>query len=683
MILSKTKIYIVPTISIVTKETVAVTNALQLELIHYNIILSSPLVEALRLMEISALKTLSVDILKSNTIGQNLNPPLFSNWENRNDYMSIEEITIQMFGYITQLSGNDLYDDTYMKKLHSDMLSKINISELTTINLATAEEARLSLQKDHITTQHRSQSTKAKGLTNTSPNEYNWIPNPQARTLEMISQGNTCLVNMKLSAHDVLRYFGERYNEGFWVLPSDVKYTNMTWKERVLALEFLSNIPIEVLLEKMGQNRNAWTKFFNHIKLFKQKQFRNKFKNLIAYVHISQGNTIKTVQKNSLPMVKFLVSEGIAEIVNGKNLAYRTFSSRVMSAVESKDYPLIDKLMRRNFNFLLREISTISNAVTKDNNIAFLSLCREAISKANFQTLISILQINVNSEYRIIDVKGNTTVQKANYSPIIRSIQQDIENEIYNRYGKDGQITYDSSLKDKVVPFLAKNQELDRGSKIQFNDTKYIHFFMKWTQESIRTDLDHSWLCVDIHNNMSSVYFRNQSNSYIKQSGDITSAPKPNGASEYSVISLNNIPDDIKYIVPVINVFSGENFSECSEAYAGFMFSDSNSFNINKDHVRYNLSQPAQVNSPFVIDVRNKEIVILDFNCRESRGSIATDYNNEVLMLIEASKTLNKMTVSKFCNMLSGQNKDIVCNVTTVPKKNTDLDIQDLSILVE
>jgi stress response protein SCP2 len=274
--------------------------------------------------------------------------------------------------------------------------------------------------------------------------------------------------------------------------------------------------------------------------------------------------------------------------------------------------------------------------------------------------LLSLIQIDVQAKYRIIDSKGNTTVTEADYHPVIGEIQGVAERELYRRFGFPGQVVVDPELRDKIVPFLSTNAELDRGSKIPFENHPYLYFLMHWVQAPHRrTDLDHSYLAFDSDWNYDTIFFGNQANDYISQSGDITNAPAPNGGTEYGRISLDRVPAHVRYIVPIINVYCGDAFADLPTAYAGFMFSDSSRFSLQREHTRYDLSQPAVANVPFVIDMEEGEIIIVDFNNRVKCGRTAHADAEDIKKVVSALKTKKFLTIGRFAEMLSGDDATV------------------------
>ena len=152
---------------------------------------------------------------------------------------------------------------------------------------------------------------------------------------------------------------------------------------------------------------------------------------------------------------KFL-EEGVVESTESENLVYRTFASRVQTAIANKDFIKIKVLMNSNPGYLLRNLATVSNGIPDYAEIEFVSLVRSLLDKASVDVLFSILSINVNAKYRIIDVKGNTLVEEANYPKFIADIQGDIRRIIKSKFGFNGTVVVDEKLKDKVIPKIGR-----------------------------------------------------------------------------------------------------------------------------------------------------------------------------------------------------------------------------------
>ncbi|MFD5402203.1 TerD family protein [Streptomyces griseorubiginosus] len=108
---------------------------------------------------------------------------------------------------------------------------------------------------------------------------------------------------------------------------------------------------------------------------------------------------------------------------------------------------------------------------------------------------------------------------------------------------------------------------LPRGS-VSRVDGELLRFFVYWKQKERVTDYDLSALLLDAeYDTVSWLSYTNLRAVEGEHSGDITNAP--DGASEFINLRLGSVRGT--YVVPQVNIFSGEQFEEAEESFFGFM----------------------------------------------------------------------------------------------------------------
>ncbi|MEU0408267.1 hypothetical protein ABZ307_10705 [Streptomyces griseorubiginosus] len=108
---------------------------------------------------------------------------------------------------------------------------------------------------------------------------------------------------------------------------------------------------------------------------------------------------------------------------------------------------------------------------------------------------------------------------------------------------------------------------LPRGS-VSPVDGELLRFFVYWKQKQRVTDYDLSALLLDArYDTVSWLSYTNLREVEGEHSGDITNAP--DGASEFINLRLGSVRGT--YIVPQVNIYSGEKFEEAEESFFGFM----------------------------------------------------------------------------------------------------------------
>jgi hypothetical protein len=662
MLLSENAVYVQPSKSARSKSnSVKIANLLSIELMNYGIQLSADLRNSISKLNAKDAQSVATEILKANTMGS-LTPPLFRNWEQRNAFTT-GEIIVQLFAYVFQISGNDLYDPEFLNNLDRDF------DYTKTLNLATKDDATKKFSTlattrvplDMASMQLVVQLAKTLPLDNCER-----IFSDEVRVAVIDGDGGCDFKSFKGRPTDVLKLFALRKNQNTldMKLPVDVKFDALSWSERIKTLEFLESFGFEYLSEEMGKNRGAWSKFFNHIHAFGQKGWSNRFPNFMMASMASVQRNISLVDKKTVKGFSELILSGGVEVVSNK-FVYRTFASRVESTL--KNYKTFDQVVAvfgNKGSYVLNNLTSISNKIKKADSRKFVELVRGFLTNAPVKTLFSILSIDVNAEWRVIDVKGSTKIETANYSSVIGDIQGDIKIALHERFGFEGKVTVDKELATLGVPFLTTSSQLSRGTRYSFTDDEYLYFFMKWIQpENRTTDLDHSLLYFDADWNSQHVSFSRQVDTFIRHGGDITSAPAPHGASEYSRVDLKLIPKAVKYIVPSVFVYRGTKLSLNDEAYAGFYFGDNDSFSLKQEHTRYDFTQPSGFNVPFIIDVENREIVVVDYN-QETSGNVVQSAVCDIKNLISATNSKNYITVEDLAEILSGDKDTTSLNIS-------------------
>ncbi len=685
MNVSKYKVYVPQTNGAVQRKSISIANVLLAELANFGFLLEADALNRLARLTPNVAMELSRDILDEYTVGQ-LTPPLFKNWEQRTHFAFGERV-FQIFGYIFQFSGNDFESESF----YEDLKSKVNFAKFKTISLASEEEFTEYFEKlagATVTLDNKSSKklNKIFGYFADSLHKLPRIKSAEIRTAALLAltKGNTlpvALKSLRCNSLDALRFAAAKKEFSAFKLPSDVKFAGLSWSERIAIFSFLNDRAVysfEAVSEDMGLNRTAWARFLKHTHFFTQEGFVNRFRDFYVAAFISLGGKYESLHKRIVKEVDGLIEEGAVELTEGGNLVYRTFASRMQKAIEDKDWQTISKLCSKNPSYLLRNLSTVANAVTKKNEQAFIDLCKKSFDKAEVGVLFSILSIDVNASYRVIDVKGNTVIEEANYPKFFVHLQEEIKQHIKAKYGFSGKVVVQDSLKDRIVPFLSKNSELERGTRIKAKTNPFIYFYVHWIQGKERTDLDLSFLYFDAAGKADIINFRNQANCFLTHSGDFTSAPAPAGATEYGRIDLSKIPKGVKYIAPMVNVWAGSEFNENKEVTAGFFTSKNPQFDLKQEITSYSLKEPAQMNCPFVYDVETREILVLDFNQRVRMGFGGENYAGDIRKLISAANTKNYIRIESLAEILSGKGQSASLTIKNCASKDGEIKPEEL-----
>ncbi len=166
-----------------------------------------------------------------------------------------------------------------------------------------------------------------------------------------------------------------------------------------------------------------------------------------------------------------------------------------------------------------------------------------------------------------------------------------IEAELLRRFAAHPSIdtvVVDAALKTVIAPFHERTASrgavsLTRGSAVAMPSTRWARLFLHWCQPEggQRTDIDLSVAFYDdnwAYLGVCSYYALKcevHDTIIATSSGDLTSAPFPDGASEFvDVDRVAAARMGARYAVMVVNAYSGLSFSKLERAWAGVMFRD-------------------------------------------------------------------------------------------------------------
>lgn len=208
-----------------------------------------------------------------------------------------------------------------------------------------------------------------------------------------------------------------------------------------------------------------------------------------------------------------------------------------------------------------------------------------------------------------------------------------VERELLARFeGKPGigDFVIDAKLKTIMVPFNERTAspaaiQLPRGSTIDVAPDKTIRLFLHWCEPEMvhfNTDLDLSIGFYDAqwnHVGTCSYYQRVLQGEFGRiavSSGDLTSAPYPDGASEFIDLDCAMAEKHgIRYAVAVVNNYSGQAFEQLERAFVGMMLrgdTQGHHFDPRTVELKFNLQGGDGIFMPMAIDLERKSLHWLD-----------------------------------------------------------------------
>ncbi|MFI6036709.1 MXAN_6230/SCO0854 family RING domain-containing protein [Streptomyces sp. NPDC051315] len=338
--------------------------------------------------------------------------------------------------------------------------------------------------------------------------------------------------------------------------------------------------------------------------------------------------------------------------VDGGRLRAVTWSARVEQALAEKDtegaLALLagrpGELLRRLDHLLrLRELDVLPEG--------FADVLRRALPQAGPAPLLAALgRLRIRhlpSERRVFFPRGQVTHAytlddtRAPLSPAVtREVCALLEAEAVRRLAAAPRVelaVLDSALTGLAVPATERADTkslvaVPRGSTQPLPDGEVMRLFLHWTQPAkTRVDLDLSvalydenWEFVDLCDYTNLVY----GDRWAVHSGDLTSAPAPQGATEYVDLDLTSLGDlGVRYALPVVFSFNDIPFERLLDAFAGFMTLPSAaeeaqdaSYDPRTVRQRYDLVGDSRVHVPLVVDLRHRTFLWTDLHLSAAEG---------------------------------------------------------------
>jgi hypothetical protein len=269
-------------------------------------------------------------------------------------------------------------------------------------------------------------------------------------------------------------------------------------------------------------------------------------------------------------------------VARGEQKAY-TFDARVEALLGADDVIGAAELLRsapgRLFRALDRLLRTARTQEERDAVVAAVEAVAPEVSGRVVLSVREYLQnraaetgrkrvfINRLGRAHVTD-DTRAAVPEAERGRLIAALDA----ETGRRLPSPERLLVDPDVLDVALPLSGRATSaglgvLPRGS-VSPVDGELLRFFVYWKQAQRVTDYDLAALLLDAdYETVSWLSYTNLREVEGEHSGDITNAP--DGASEFINLRLGAVRGT--YIVPQVNIYSGEKFEEAEESFFGFM----------------------------------------------------------------------------------------------------------------
>ena len=449
------------------------------------------------------------------------------------------------------------------------------------------------------------------------------------------------------TAVDVLR-LAAAYSNGDITLATPTKF-KLSRPQRRMILQLLDNVDD---VEGMGAYSEQW-------------------KRLARTLHYRSDNNDKKYPTASINLEKIQTGD------------YTTVNSKIEKAVKELDIELLKKypgiyarrileLLRKHpqeKDTILQSFSTIVGKVSVPVLLGLYNLLRSPGKEELSHRLIRIKNGEENKTFLLENRLSNND----DLTELSTIILDGIEAQ-----GESKKVVFSKDASHYAMPLYTRNiskgsTAIGLGSRLPLDsDKNTIRLFMHWKDfdKSIdyydhRVDLDLSAIFLD--NNFDFIndiaYYNVRIDDIGYHSGDITSAPE--GASEFIDINIDKALDNgIRYVVPTIYNYTQQPLNNIPESFTGFMMRDK----VNNGEIfepstiqhSYDLNNGNTNNTPYIIDLKNREIVWLDTALKPSSYKNYNVANNiDSFTVLAKYAMLSKfMTVEEYFSLTNTIIKD-------------------------
>jgi hypothetical protein len=263
----------------------------------------------------------------------------------------------------------------------------------------------------------------------------------------------------------------------------------------------------------------------------------------------------------------------------------RSFAGRIEIALTGGDFTGGLWAMQSAPGLLFRSLDRLLRLASTDaERASVVAAVADTVGEVSGRVVLSVREHLANraagnTAPRVFaNRKGRAWVAADDRGPLDPAVTERLlpilDAEISRRLPRIEHLAVDRDLLDVALPLSDKATPtgfgiLPRGSVLQV-EGELLRFFCYWKETERTTDFDLSALITDGDGYASHLSYTNLTMHGGCHSGDITSAP--NGASEFIDVDLSKMRH--RYVIPQVNIYSGEGFEEVAESFFGFMLRD-------------------------------------------------------------------------------------------------------------
>lgn len=273
-------------------------------------------------------------------------------------------------------------------------------------------------------------------------------------------------------------------------------------------------------------------------------------------------------------------AQDVFAVARGEKTA-RSLTGRVELAFASGDNRRAARLLSAAPGMLLRQLDRLLRTAAPTEVEDVLATISGVVDRVSGRVLCSVREHLANraepeAARVFVNRQRRAWVAQDSRPPldegVVAKVADVLDAELQRRLPVHDRLLVDPAVLDLALPLSGRASEdgftvLPRGSTAPV-DGQLLRFFVYWRQAARTTDYDLSALLLDDDLGYAGhVSWTNYSDGGAYYSGDLTEAE--NGATEFIDVPLAGMA--ARYVVPQVNIYSGEGFHEVAESMFGYM----------------------------------------------------------------------------------------------------------------
>jgi hypothetical protein len=530
-------------------------------------------------------------------------------------------------------------DDPFLRpSVDEDQPAHVRSERLRLLALATADSVRQTIDSLLARRAPLSAADRADLQVLLDGAVSTWIPHDipvretRALVLAHFLPAEPELIDRTDTATDVLRLIYALMDADPGLRTPPARRRSLPRATRRLLLQRLDRMPVETLVEDLLRHERAWKRIAENLHPF---EFAARFPVAALAFAILRRTDLDLGTAAGRAVAGEASRHPLVRVKDGR-LVFTTYQSRVEGAfVQGRPDQALD-LLRQRPGELVRRLVQLARALPPEQHPALVEALTTAVSDVSPTVITAALgQVRTPpGDLRLFFPRGGTarmwtSVDEREPLPgaLAAELSAVLTGEMWRRatgLPRWRRAFLDEELSRLAAPGSERTASssllrMTRGSTAPIPQDELLRLFLHWVQpRGRRVDLDLSVAVFDEEWGFVGLcdYTRLRfDEDALVHSGDLTSAPGPDGSTEFVDVDLRAVRRvGGRYLLPVVFSYNDVPFDELERGFVGMLRQPSGLFDPAAVEDRFDLSGPAKILLPFGVDLHTKDLRWYDVN---------------------------------------------------------------------